>query len=154
VRTKSRIENPKSRTRRGTSLIELLVAAFIVAIAAGWAVATWSISSRAPATKRVTEMGTFIAVQEIERFKSQRFGALTNGAQTARYFDKFGASLGTGVAPPNGSLYRAVATVTTVVNRDVIGNTEDLIEIQVVVTNPDGTVTFETARTLLTFGGR
>jgi hypothetical protein len=144
----------RGSSRAGSTLIELLVAGFIVAIAAGWAVATWTISSRAPATKRFTEMGTYIAVQEMERYKSLRYGSLTNGAQAPIYFDKFGTSLGTGNTPPTGSVYRSVTTITAVVNRDAASNTEDLIEIQVVVTNPDATVTYETARTLLTFGGR
>ncbi len=150
---KSRIENPIRgfRHRRGTSLLELLVAALIIAIAAGWALAAWNISSRAPAQKRVTEMGAFIGMQEIERIKSQRYMSLTVGTTTTAYFDKFGAP--TSVVADR--LYRADSAINSAVNRDGIGNTEDLLEIVVVVRRPDGTgAPYETARTLLTFGGQ
>ena len=135
---------------RGMSLVELLVAAFIIAIAAGWALAAWNITSRAPAQKRVTEMGAFIGMQEVERIKSQRYMSLTAGTTGTTYFDKYGAPT-TVVAD---RAYRADTSITAAVNRDGPNNSEDLLEIVVVVRRPDGTgAPFETARTLLTFGG-
>jgi type II secretory pathway pseudopilin PulG len=139
------------------SLIETLVAALIVAIVAGAAVASWSMASRAVASRRATDIGTAIAVSELERLKAIRYPYLPvspmSGGQpvpTVRWYDRYGNWLGS--AATSGD-YRAESTVTVIINRDSQTNSEDLKEIRVQVWDGARTRLYESIRTLLSFGG-
>jgi prepilin-type N-terminal cleavage/methylation domain-containing protein len=144
------------RRQRGFSFIELLVAVLILSVVASGAVATWSLSSRVPANKRVTEMASLVAVQEIEKIKAQKY-LNTTITSTTSYYDKNGSnrdSGGTVYASAQSKGYTATTTVSVVENRDNTTNTEDLLEVVTVVRpSSDANTTYETQRTLLTFGG-
>lgn len=142
----------RSRARAAFTLIEVLAAALLLSIAAAAAVKTWSIASRAPYNKRVTEMGIYIGTQELERLKARRYDTLVRGSSGVDWYDENGAWLGnsavTGTYKANWSV-----GITGGVDRDGINNSEDLLELKVIVTNAAATKTYETAQTLLTFGG-
>jgi prepilin-type N-terminal cleavage/methylation domain-containing protein len=140
------------RARRGLTYLELLVAALIIAIAASAAFASWGIAGRAAGNKRVTEMGVYLAVREIEHLKSQKYINLPDNAANSpnvSYYDKNGAPVGS--ATTGG--YKVKSWVTIIVNRDAVSNTEDLREIKVEVWDSGETKKFDTEQTLLTFGG-
>src|SRR5690349_18705917 len=80
--------------RAGFSLLEVLAASVILGIAAAAAFAAWGISSRAPANKRVTEMGVYIATQELERLKVVKYNLLVTGSSGTDWYDKNGNWLG------------------------------------------------------------
>lgn len=139
------------------TIMEVLMAALIVAIVAAGAVASWSLSSRAAANKRATEIGTAIATSEMERLKALRYPYLTpsplQGGQpvpAVRWYDKLGNWLGS--AAVSGD-FRAESTVTVIIDRDSQSNSEDMKEIVVRVWDGGRTTLYGTARTLLTFGG-
>lgn len=140
----------RRRPRRGFSYLELLVAVLLLVIAAAGAFAHWSISVRAPASKRVTEMGVYIGVRELEKVKARRLlGSVASNTPTVTYYDKYGA-------PSNAAVtggYTVNTWITAIVDRDATANSEDLREIKIQVGSNDGTKVYETIRTLLTFGG-
>ncbi|MBM3495666.1 MAG: type II secretion system protein [Armatimonadetes bacterium] len=147
----------RSARRRAFSLVELLMAALITAIVAAGAVATWSFSSRAAGNKRATEIGTAIAVEEMERLKAMRYpylpaSALQGGqpVPTVRWYDNRGNWLG--IAAVTGA-FRAESTVTILIDRDSETNSEDLKEIRISVWDTNRVRSCGTARTLLKFGG-
>lgn len=142
------------RVRRGFSYLELLVAVLLLVIAAVGAFAHWSISVRAPASKRVTEMGVFVGVQELEKVKARRFlgSALTTvNAPLVSYYDRYGAPVD--AAAPRG--YKTKTWITALVDRDATANSEDLREVKIEVWDNNETLSspYETIRTLLSFGG-
>ncbi len=137
------------RKQSGFTYVELLMATLVVAIAAVSALATWQISSRAPANKRATEMGVFVATQELERMKAIKVDGLAAGSTTVRYYDRYGAPAA--AAATNG--FRTTSYVTAIVDRNGTPSTDDLYEIRVEVHNNDGSKLLEEARTLLTLGG-
>ena len=152
---------PHGRAQRrrtlGMTLTEVLVATMILAIVAGGAIASWSLSSRAAASKRAVEIGNAIAVEEIERLKALRYPYLTPSAMqggqpvpTVRWFDRYGNWLG-GAAVTGD--FQARETVTVVIDRDGETNSEDFKEIIVEVWDTAQTQMYERARTLITFGG-
>lgn len=139
------------------TLVEVIAATFILAVVAGGAMASWSLSSRAATNKRAVEMGVAIAVQEIERLKAIRYpylapSALSGGTPvpTVRWFDKYGNWLGTSAVTGD---FKVNTVVRVIVDRDDEANSEDLKELIVEVWDADQTRLFERARTLLTFGG-
>ncbi len=135
---------------RGFTYLELLAAALILAVASAGALATWHISSRAPANKRVTEMGVYIATQQIERLKARRYLGLPDGsANPPAYYDRYGAP----AAGPAAQGYRAEWSVTPVIDRDGIVNSEDVREVRVQVWDNGKTRRYEDARVLIAFGG-
>jgi hypothetical protein len=127
-----------------------LAAALLLSIAALAAARTWAISSRAPANKRVTEMGVYVATQELEKLKVTTYSLLVTGNSGTHWYDKNGAYLGSSATT---GVYQANWSVNAKVNRDGVSNVEDLLELQVVVKDTTGSQTYETAQTLLTFGG-
>lgn len=137
------------KNRRAMTYVEVLVAALLLGIAAAAAVATWNLSSRIPQSKRLTERAVFIATSEIERLKSIKYTYLANGTTTL-WYDKYGVWLGSGAST---GAYRVIDTVSVVVPTTPTGTTRDLLQVRVQVQNTAGTVTYEDARTLLTFGG-
>ena len=142
------------RRESGFSYLELLIAALVLAIATVGALATWSYSSRAPANKRVTEMGVYVATQEIERLKARRYMGLEDtpaGSPLVTYYDRYGAPSASGTPQPQG--YKVKAFITPAVDRDATPNTEDLREIRVEVWDNNETTRYEEARVLLAFGG-
>ena len=142
-----------ARGRRGFGYMELLVAVLLVAIASMAALASWSLSLRAPQNKRVTEMGVYVAVQALERLKARKYMGLTDTAENApmvSYYDRYGSPVDG--AAPRGYMVRA--WIRPLINRDGITNTEDLREIEIRVSDNNGTnPPYEQIRTLLTFGG-
>jgi hypothetical protein len=139
------------------TLTEVLVATMILAIVAGGAIASWSLSSRAAANKRAVEIGNSIAVEEIERLKAVRYPYLTpsplQGGQpvpTVRWFDRYGNWLGSSATSGD---FQARETVVILIDRDDETNSEDLKEITVEVWDGSAARMFERARTLITFGG-
>lgn len=101
------------RRESGFSYLELLIAALVLAIATVGALATWSYSSRAPANKRVTEMGVYVAVQEIERLKARRYMGLEDtpaGSPLVTYYDRYGAPSASGTPQPQGYKVKAFIT--------------------------------------------
>jgi hypothetical protein len=148
------------RNRRGVTYVDLLAACVILAIAASGVLAAVSLLARVPRNKRVTEMGVFIGSQEMERLKARTYNLLTkSNTSTVDWYDKNGAWISTGGSAPAGALYKATWTVPTTsagsggVDRNGATDGEDLIEIVVIVSDTTGANTYETARTLLTFGG-
>jgi prepilin-type N-terminal cleavage/methylation domain-containing protein len=145
------------RRHRGFSLLELLAAVVLLSIAAAGALATWSMSSRAAANKRVTEMGVYCGVHALERLKTQKYMGLPETGQPADpnstplvyWYDRNGQPAGS--AQPQG--YRARGWVSTWVNRDSVTNTEDLRAITVQVTDNSGAREYDRILTLITFGG-
>ena len=139
------------RHRRGYSYLELLIATLLISIAAAGAVSTWVISSRAPANKRVTEMGVYLAVREIERLKTLKYMGLTSGLQGTRYYDRYGAPDDGNNPVPQG--YRIQSWVTTVVDRNGTSDVEDLQELRVEVRDNSGARLYDEERTLVALGG-
>lgn len=138
--------------RHGFTYVELLASVLIVAMSAAYAMASWGISSRAPANQRVTEMGVFVATQQLERLKAEKYMTLMDtpaGTPTITYYDRYGAPAA--AAAPQGYLVKT--TIGPLVNRDGMINTEDLREIVVEVWDNAQTKRYEQARTLLAFGG-
>jgi hypothetical protein len=129
-----------------------LIAVLIISFVAASGAATWSFSSRVPANMRITEMGSKLAVREIELVKAKKYINISSGT-TTNWYDKNGAYLSTGGSAPSGAVYLATTTVGMPPGFTATGTTKDLLEIVVVVTNTAGTTTYETQRTLLTFGG-
>lgn len=140
------------RHEAGFTYLELLMAALILAVATVGALATWSYSSRAPANKRVTEMGVYVATQEIERLKARRYLGIEDtdpGSPLVTYYDRYGGP--TGGAVMQG--YKVKSFITPAVDRDGASNTEDLREIRVEVWDNNEAKRYEEARILLAFGG-
>ncbi len=145
------------RRRAGTTYVELLAAAMILAIVAAGGVATWSFVSRAPANKRVTEMASLIGVQEVERLKATGYTNLApsaldgsgNPVPSVRYYDRYGAV--TTVAASRR--YQARSAVVVVVNRNGRADKEDLKELRVEVWDAAGSRRYSSVATLLCFGG-
>jgi prepilin-type N-terminal cleavage/methylation domain-containing protein len=149
-----------SRARRGMTFLELLVAALIIAIAAAAAFASWGVAGRAAGNKRVTEMGVYLAVREIEHLKTQKYINLADTAANSpnvSYYDKNGAPVGS--ATTGGYMVKSWVGVSAAtngvdgINRDGVSNTEDLRGIKVQVSDNSGTKIYDTEQTLLTFGG-
>lgn len=143
------------RVRRGMTLVELLVAVVILSIVGAGAVATWRYSSKVPANKRVTDMASILAIREIEVVKAKKYLNLATGTTTT-YYDRYGAardSGGTKYTSAQSQGYTATTTVGIAPGMTATGTTRDLLEVVAVVTNASGTKTYETQRTLLTFGG-
>jgi hypothetical protein len=150
----------RRRGRRGITYIDLLAASVILAIAASGVLAAVSLLARIPRNKRVTEMGVFVGSQELERLKARTYNLLTkSSASTVDWYDKYGGWISTGSTQPAGALYMATWSVPPTspgiggLDRNGAPDAEDLIEIVVVVSDTTGANTYETARTLLTFGG-
>lgn len=149
--------------RRGLSLVELLVAALIIGIAAAGALATWTRMARIPASKRATDLTSQIATHVMEKIKARKYLNLTdttfsggsyvlvdwNSPSGSPYFDKFGDAAGS--AQPKG--YRVKYRVYPIWSRDATRNTEDLVEVEVHVMDNSATRTYEVQRTLISFGG-
>jgi type II secretory pathway pseudopilin PulG len=134
------------------SLLEMLAASLIIAIVAATALATWALSSRAVANKRVTEMGIYLATREVERLKDMGYMSLNDtpsGSPIISYYDRNGAAAGGAVAMG----YKVKAWVEPIVNRDSVTNTEDLRQIRVEVWDANEIRRYEYVRTLITFGG-
>ncbi len=141
----------------GMTLTEVLVAAVILGIVAAGAAASWTMASRAAANKRAVEIGTAIAVQELERLKAMRYPYLVpspmQGGQpvpTVRWYDRFGNYLGPSATSGD---FQAREVIRVLIDRDGQPNNEDLKEIVVEVWDGNQTRLYETARTILTFGG-
>lgn len=140
--------------RRGYSFMELLIACIILSIGAIGAVGIVGVLTRTPATKRLTEMGAFIASQEMERVKTQTYNYLGTESISPDYYDKYGKFIASGAGPtPAGSLYKAAFTVTVKVDRDGVANAEDVKEITITVTNVVTNKQLEQMQTLMAFGG-
>jgi type II secretory pathway pseudopilin PulG len=140
------------RSRRGFSYLELLVSVLLLVMAAAGAISTWSITLKAPANKRVTEMAAYVGVRELERLKALKYGQLDDtpvNAPLVRHYDRYGAP---SVSQATQG-YRAKTWVTTMVNRDGSTNSEDLREIKIEIWDAGETRLYDTVRTLLTFGG-
>jgi prepilin-type N-terminal cleavage/methylation domain-containing protein len=139
---------------QGMSYIEMLVAVVILSIVAAGGLATWGFSSRVPVSKRLTNMGSLLVICEIERLKAQGYSNLVDGT-TVHWYDKYGSFLSTGGSAPSGAVYKTSSTVQLSLSRNgsSASDTEDLREIVVTVQNADASKTYETQRTLLTFGG-
>ena len=141
-----------TRARRGAAYLELLVAVVLLAIAAAGALSTWSLSSQAPANKRVTEMGVYLGTRELERLKAQKYSSMLDtavGSPNVTYYDELGVSTNAAVAGG----YKVKSWVMTLVNRDTIANTEDVREITIEVWDSAETNQYDSARSLITFGG-
>jgi prepilin-type N-terminal cleavage/methylation domain-containing protein len=136
------------RRRRGFSFVELLAAVIILLIVAASAVSTWSLSSRAPLNKRLTDMASLVAVREIERVKSKKYLNISNGTTTT-YYTKAGTVSGANA----DNYYLATTVISTVVDRDGLVNTEDIVQVQVTVQDAANSRTYEVQRTLMSFGG-
>ena len=140
--------------RGGFTYTELLVAVLLVAIAASWGLAAWSISSRAPANKRATEMAVYIATQELERMKARKYMGMSDtpvGSPIVTYYDRYGAPAAGNTAAPRG--FQARSWVMPMVDRNGVADSEDLREIKVEVYDNGGGRMYERAQTLLAFGG-
>ena len=145
------------RRRRGFSLLELLAAVVLLAIAAAGALATWSMSSRAAANKRATEMAVYCGVHALERLKTQKYMSLPETGQPADvastplvfWYDRNGQP----AVSAQAQGYRARGWISTWVNRDGVTNTEDLRAITVQVTDNAGTREYDRIVTLISFGG-
>src|SRR5579872_7345104 len=133
--------------------IEVLVAVLLLSVAIGGVLASWQVAVRAPADKRVTEMGVYCAVSDIERLKAIKYSALvdTGGTSNVVWYDKSGTYLGS--AQGATGFYKVKETISTIVPTTSTGTTRDLREIYVEVWNADETIRFEAARTMITFGG-
>lgn len=152
------------------------MAALVVSAAAAGALATWRMTSGVPYKKRVTELGTYIAMHQIERIKAAKYGGLSDTGNTpiVDWYDKDGTWLGTdltgltGKATANFTLrattgtYKAKTYVRTIVPDTATGTTRDLVELEVKVMSSDETTRYDGGdlsdgksafRTLLTFGG-
>lgn len=135
-------------------MVELLASVLLLAIAAAGALAHWHLAGAFAQNKRVTEMAVFVGVRELELLKSQRYLSNPNtpsGTPIVRYWDRYGAPAG----GPVDRGYKTKTTVTAVVNRDGVANTEDLKEIVIQVwdAGETGAQPYDTVRTLMSFGG-
>lgn len=150
--------------QRGVSYIELLAAVLILAVGASSAAAVWVLSVRVPASKRTTEMGSYISMRQVERVKAQKYSQLTdtgNSPSTVDWYDKNGAwisNTASSATAPTGAVYRTYTYIRASngygVNRDSTTNTEDLIDLVVTVTSAsDSSKVYDQVETLLTFGG-
>jgi len=151
--------SPMSRhrqTRRGLTMIEVLAAVLIVSLAAAGAIATWALSTKVTATKRVTDMGSYVSLQQIERLKAIKYSQLsyTSSAQI-EWYDKYGNWLGDASSSPavTTGFYQAQWTVVAKVSRYGTTSDENLAEVEVKVYDTTGTTLYEDIQTLLTFGG-
>lgn len=138
---------------RGLTFLELLLASVLLAFVCAAALTGWAISVRAPANRRVTEMGVYIATQEMERLKARKYLNLALNAQNApnvTWYDQYGTWLGPNA---NTGVYQVQSWVRQLVDRDGRINSEDLRELEVQVWDAGGINRFETARTLISFGG-
>jgi type II secretory pathway pseudopilin PulG len=139
--------------RSGVTYIELLASTLLVAIAAAGAFATWSLSLRAPANKRVTEMSVQLAVREIERIKAQKYAGAPETASNSpvvTYFDLYG---NTSASAPSRGFQVKSWVITQDTNNDGSFDSSDLREITVQVWDSAGTKMYEQAQTMLSFGG-
>lgn len=147
-------------------MVELLVSVLLVSMAASLAAASWTISSKVTRTKRVTEMGAYLGIQEMERLKAYKYESLTSTSDASPvidWYDKNGSYLGRDAASPTAypavigtaatGTYKVKAWVQALVDRNSTTDTEDLAELQVQVWNTAGTTKYEDIRTILTFGG-
>ncbi|HZP82168.1 MAG TPA: prepilin-type N-terminal cleavage/methylation domain-containing protein [Chthonomonadaceae bacterium] len=158
MRTDARNRNRTQSRRRGLTMIELLAAVLMVSIAAAGAAATWTLASRVVATKRITEMGAYVALQQMDRLKARKYSSLAYTAEDAPlvdWYDKNGQWLGNSSSSPavTTGYFQTKSWVRQIVNRDATTNTEDLAQVEVRVLNTAGTRTYEDIYTLLTFGG-
>src|SRR5581483_7425306 len=87
MRTDARNRNRTQSRRRGLTMIELLAAVLMVSIAAAGAAATWTLASRVVATKRITEMGAYVALQQMDRLKARKYSSLAYTAEDAPLVD-------------------------------------------------------------------
>jgi len=139
--------------RRGASYLELLVSVVILAITGAAAVATWGWSVRVPATKRLAEMGSYLAVTEMERLKALKYANLVETAPASPSQSYFGPS-GAPVPTPVARGFQVLSWTTTQdSNADGARNAADLREVVVEVWNNDRTQRYERLQTLLTAGG-
>jgi len=139
------------RRPRGAAMLELLAAVLILVIASAGAVATWSFTVQAPASRRLNEMGVFIAVRHLETLKAQKYSALqdtTGNTAVVAWYDR----RGTPVTAQVNEGFRVETKILTIINRDGKVNTEDLREIEVRVSNNAGNIQYGSARTLAGFG--
>jgi prepilin-type N-terminal cleavage/methylation domain-containing protein len=143
--------------RRGFSYLELLMAVVLLSMAAAGAVATWSFSTRAARSKRITETGVYVGVHAVERVKSRKYlGVDDTGAEGVvgstpleYWYDRYGQPVN--AAATEG--YRARVWLISFVDRDTINNSEDLRRVTAVVTNNAGTDEYDRIDTLLSMGG-
>ena len=139
------------RTRAFT-LVELLVSLTLLAMATAAAMASWSISVRAPAAQRALQMAQTICMDEIEQSRAVRYSNLidtTASAPVVRYYDRLGARANSATATG----YQSRTWISVVVDRDGTSNSEDVREIRVEIWNGQGTTLMDSARTLLAYGG-
>lgn len=137
-------------------MIEVLAAVLIVSLAASGAIATWAFTTRVAATKRLTDMGSYVSIQQIERLKAIKYSQLsyTNSAQV-EWYDKYGNWLGDSSSSPavTTGYYQVQWTVISKVSRYGTTSDENLSEVEVKVYNTAGTILYEDIQSLLTFGG-
>lgn len=141
--------------RRGLTLVEVLVAVLILSIVGAGAAATWSYASKVPGNKRVTDMASILAIREIEVVKAKKYLNLSTGTTTT-YYDRYGSprdSSGNKYTSAQSLGYIATTTIAIAPGMTATGTTKDLLEVAVAITNSTGAKTYETQRTLLTFGG-
>ena len=147
---------PQTRFRRGLTMIEVLAAVLIVSIAAVGAIATWALSTKVTATKRVTDMASYVSIQEIERLKAIKYSQLSyTTSANVEWYDKYGNWLGDANSSPavNTGYYEVQWTVISKVSRYSTTSDENLAEVEVKVYDTTGTTLYEDIQTLLTFGG-
>src|ERR1017187_2653763 len=93
--------------RRGVTFLELLVATLILSVVAAAGVVTWGMTSRVPEITRLTEMGSILAVRQLESLKVLGYDNIvdTKLILPVFYFDKYGAPIsvptGQKTAPAN-----------------------------------------------------
>jgi len=138
-----------TRRTRAMTLVEVLVASLLLAMAAGSAVAAWGYLTRVPMSKRLLERALLVASSEIDRRKADGYEYIPRGTSTS-WYDAYGAWLGP--AATTGT-YRAEVTATPVVPLVPTGTNRDLMELRVRVRDAGATVVYHDARTLLCWGG-
>lgn len=151
------VRGVRKRRVRGLTLPEVLVAAIILGIVAAGAAASWSLATKAAANKRAVEIGTAIAVTELERLKALRYEYLTpspmqggSPVPTVRWYDRYGNWLGASATTGD---FKSKSVIRVVIDRNGERDREDLLELTVEVWDRDETQLYERARTLLSFGG-
>lgn len=87
--------------QKGLTLVELLVAALLVAMAALTAVSSIRMAASLPRNKRVTEMAVYVSVAALERIKAIEYSNMTDvtplppsATASKWYYDKFGTPVG------------------------------------------------------------
>ncbi len=155
----------------GFTYVELLVAAVILSMGTIAVVTLISVLSRTPANKRLTEMGSYVATEAMERLKTQTYnfvalGLANTNVATPMWYDRYGNWLQDDINKPFNGIpqYRADYVVSHIVSRT--GGTQDLLEIKVVVSDVNQcgtsmstaacmakTTHYEIMHTLVTFGG-